>query len=26
MYNNVVTSVRLSDGDTNNFPIKIELH
>jgi hypothetical protein len=26
MYDNVVTSVRTSDGDTNDFPIKIELH
>jgi hypothetical protein len=26
MYDNVVTSVRTSDGDTNNFPINIRLH
>jgi hypothetical protein len=26
MYNNVVTSVRTSDGDTDDFPIKIGLH
>ena len=26
MYNNVVTSVRTSDGDTDNFPIRIGLH
>jgi hypothetical protein len=26
MYNNVVTSVRTSDGDTNDFSINIELH
>ena len=26
MYNNVVTSVRTSDGDTNDFPIRIGLH
>jgi hypothetical protein len=26
MYGNVVTSVRTSDGDTNDFPINIELH
>ena len=26
MYNNVVTSVRTSDGDTDDFPIRIELH
>ena len=26
MYNNVVTSVRTSDGDTNNFLIRIGLH
>jgi hypothetical protein len=26
MYNNVVTSVRISDGDTNNFSINIGLH
>jgi hypothetical protein len=26
MYNNVVTSVQTSDGDTNDFPINIELH
>jgi hypothetical protein len=26
MYDNVVTSVRISDGDTNNFPINIGLH
>jgi hypothetical protein len=26
MYDNVVTSVRTSDGDTNDFPINIELH
>jgi hypothetical protein len=26
MYDNVVTSVRTSDGDTNNFPINIGLH
>jgi hypothetical protein len=26
MYNNVVTSVRTSDRDTNNFPINIGLH
>ena len=26
MYNNVVTSVRTSDVDTNDFPIKIGLH
>jgi hypothetical protein len=26
MYNNVVTSVRTSDGDTNDFPINIGLH
>ena len=25
MYNNVVTSVRTSDGDTNDFPIRIGL-
>jgi hypothetical protein len=23
MYDNIVTSVRISDGDTNNFPINI---
>jgi hypothetical protein len=26
MYDNVVTSVRTRDGDTNDFPINIELH
>ena len=26
MYNNVVTSVRTSDGDTDDFSIRIELH
>jgi hypothetical protein len=26
MYDNVVISVRTSDGDTNNFPINIGLH
>jgi hypothetical protein len=26
MYNNVVTSVRTSDGDINDFPINIGLH
>ena len=26
MYNNVVTSVRTSDGDTDDFPISIGLH
>jgi hypothetical protein len=26
MYNNIVTSVRTSGGDTNDFPINIELH
>ena len=26
MYNNVVTSVRTNDGNTNYFPIKIGLH
>jgi hypothetical protein len=26
MYDNVVTSVRISDGDTNDFPIDIGLH
>ena len=26
MYNNVVTSVRTSDGDTDDFPIRIRLH
>jgi hypothetical protein len=26
MYNNVVISVRTSDGDTNQFPINIGLH
>jgi hypothetical protein len=26
MYNNVVTSVRTSDGDTNDFPINMGLH
>ena len=26
MYNNVVASVRISDGDTDDFPIRIELH
>jgi hypothetical protein len=26
MYNNVVTSVRTSDRDTNDFPINIGLH
>jgi hypothetical protein len=26
MYDNVGTSVRTSDGDTNDFPINIELH
>ena len=26
MYNNVVTSVRTSDRDTDDFPIKIGLH
>ena len=26
MYNNVVTSVRTSDEDTDDFPIRIELH
>ena len=26
MYNNVVTSVRTSDGDTDDFPIRITLH
>jgi hypothetical protein len=26
MYDNVVTSIRISDGDTNDFPINIGLH
>jgi hypothetical protein len=26
MYNNVVTSVKTSDGDTNDFPINIGSH
>jgi hypothetical protein len=26
MYDNVVTSIRISDRDTNGFPINIELH
>ena len=26
MYNNVVTSVRTSDGDTDDFPIRIGLY
>ena len=26
MYDNVVTSVQTSDGDTDDFPIKIRLH
>ena len=26
MYNNVVTSVRTSDRDTDDFPIRIGLH
>jgi hypothetical protein len=26
MYDNIVTSVRTSDGDTNDFPINIGLH
>jgi hypothetical protein len=26
MYDNVVTSVKRSDGDTNDFPINIGLH
>jgi hypothetical protein len=26
MHDNVVTSVRTSDGDTDNFPIQIGLH
>uniref|UniRef100_A0A0A9DS86 Reverse transcriptase domain-containing protein n=1 Tax=Arundo donax TaxID=35708 RepID=A0A0A9DS86_ARUDO len=26
MYYNVVTSVRTSDGDIDNFPVKIGLH
>jgi hypothetical protein len=26
MYDNVVISVRVSDGDTNDFPINIGLH
>jgi hypothetical protein len=26
MYDNVVTSVRTIDGDTNDFPINIGLH
>jgi hypothetical protein len=26
IYDNVVTSVRTSDGDTNDFPINIGLH
>jgi hypothetical protein len=26
MYDNVVISIRTSDGDTNNFPINIGLH
>ena len=26
MYNNVVTSIRTSDGDTDDFPIRIGLH
>jgi hypothetical protein len=26
MYNSVVTSVRTSDGDTNDFSIRIRLH
>jgi hypothetical protein len=26
MYDNVVTSVRTTDGDINDFPIKIGLH
>ena len=26
MYDNVVTSVQTSDGDTNDFPINIGLH
>jgi hypothetical protein len=26
MYNNVVTSVQISDGYTNDFPIRVGLH
>ena len=26
MYNNVVTSVQTTDGDTDDFPIRIRLH
>jgi hypothetical protein len=26
MYDNVVASVRISDGDTNDFPINIGMH
>ena len=26
MYNNIMTRVRTSDGDTDDFPIKIGLH
>jgi hypothetical protein len=26
MYDNIVTSVRIRDGDTNDFPINIRLH
>jgi hypothetical protein len=26
MYDNIVTSVQTSDGDTDDFPIKIGLH
>ena len=26
MYNNIVTSVRTSDGDIDDFPIRIGLH
>ena len=26
MYNNIVTSVRINDGNTDYFPIKIGLH
>jgi hypothetical protein len=26
MHDNIVTSVQTSDGDTNDFPINIELH
>jgi hypothetical protein len=26
IYNNIVISVRISDGDTDDFPIRTELH